>query len=145
MMVSSPQPLDKTFYSQVVSGLGFEYITNSVDAMLLCEGSSDYLFVAETKNQNRAAPTFAFIEDLPTEKFRLAQPMAVLIEEADGQFIARDPHHDWLGYGDSEEKALDQFLYGMVGDLNALSSREDSLSDALKEELSLLRQLIVIR
>ena len=72
----------------------------------------------------------------------LAHPLAVLVEEDDGEFLASELHYYIHASGLTVSEAIASFKRVLSGYLDDLTSDEERLSEHLHKQLQYLRSII---
>ena len=72
----------------------------------------------------------------------LAHPLAVLVEEDEGEFLASEPHYYIHASGSTVPEAIASFKRVLSGYLDDLASDEERLSEYLHKQLQYLRSVV---
>lgn len=89
-------------------------------------------------------PSARIIDGPLSEGRRLAHPLKVLLEYDDGEVVVSEPHFHIHASGPTEAEAIAAFRRIFSGYLDVLSSREETLSVHLRDQLQYLRSSIVL-
>ncbi len=85
--------------------------------------------------------TVALEGSLPNNK-RLTKPLCVVIEHGDGEVIVTEPQYYVHAAAPTEAEALEAFKRRLVGYLDLLGRREETLGAHLHDQLQFLRAFI---
>ena len=99
--------------------------------------------VASTNRPLTSFPPTVYTVDGPLPGGRyLAHPLAVLVEEDEGEFLASELHYYIHAPGSTVLEAIASFKRVLSGYLDDLASDEDRLSEYLHKQLQYLRSVI---
>ena len=77
--------------------------------------------------------------------WRIAQPVQVQVERADGEFVVSEPRLNVYGVGETFAESMADFTSMLVDLFEELSASEDVLSSHLRQQLELLRTILAPR
>lgn len=72
----------------------------------------------------------------------LTRPITVLIEDDDGELIVSEPVFHMHAGGPTESEAIEAFKRILSGYVDVLESREETLAEALRDQLKYLRSIV---
>jgi len=99
--------------------------------------------VASTNRPLTSFPPTVYTVDGPLPGGRyLAHPLAVLVEEDEGEFLASEPHYYIHASGSTVPEAIASFKRVLSGYLDDLASDEERLSEYLHKQLQYFRSVI---
>ena len=99
--------------------------------------------VASTNRPLTSFPPTVYTIDGPLPGGRyLAHPLAVLVEEDEGEFLASELHYYIHASGSTVPEAIASFKRVLSGYLDDLASDEERLSEYLYKQLQYLRSVI---
>lgn len=88
-------------------------------------------------------PKITTLEGALPDGKRLAQPITIMIEYDDGEFIVSEPEFHIHASASTEREAINAFRRIFSGYLDVLTSREKTLGPQLRDQLNYLRSVIV--
>ena len=92
--------------------------------------------------QSKAGAYTVALEGCLPDNKRLTKPLCVVIEHGDGEVIVTEPQFYIHAAGRTEAEALEAFKRRLVGYLDVLGRREETLGARLHDQLQFLRAFI---
>jgi len=88
-------------------------------------------------------PSFCYLSGNSARGWQIAQPLFVKVEQTDGKFVTSQPRLNIYGVGKTYTESITDFTSMLVDLFEELSASEDVLSHHLRQQLEILRSILV--
>ena len=96
-----------------------------------------------TLGDSAPIPSFYYLIGNSARGWQIAQRLFVKVEQADGKFVTSQPRLNVYGVGKTYAESITDFTSMLVDLFEELSASEDVLSHHLRQQLEILRSILV--